>query len=250
MKILLTGAGGVVGTDLAIKLRNRNHTVVPVIRCSLTGKYLVSQSDLQSSDLVIHAGQPGHPRTLKKRSEYMSNTNDLFKKASLAHTSLIFISSHSSRVSNPSQYSRDKHSLEKRAIENNFSVLRIGVFLAAANLKQSLIVRCLKFFGSSISEILLENLPSTNSENIVSSIQLIQFHDHKLWDCFTNLSSKLSLEGKEVTFTIGPCLRAVSFVDFNQNKWLLNYVDLLNNLTFSFIDPLLNLLYDYRHHVK
>jgi hypothetical protein len=250
VRILLTGASGVVATELAKKLRESNCIVVPLIRCSSTGKYLLNQNDLASIDLIIHAGLPGHPRTLKKRKDYISNTIDLFQTAKLSQTNLLFISSHSSRASNPTQYSRDKNLLERMALANNFSVLRIGVFVVSDDLKKSLVIRWLKLFGSSIVKYFLEILPSTNSENILSSIKLIRFHDHKIWDCFTLLSSKMASEGKEEILTISPCLRAINVVDFNQKKWLVSYVDLLNKLTFSFIDPLLNLLYDFKYYVK
>lgn len=250
MRILLTGANGVVGTELAMKLRDQGYLVVPVIRCSSTGKYLLSQSDIGGSDLVIHAGLPGHPRTLKKRREYITNTNELFEKVRIANRPLIFISSHSSRANNPSQYSRDKHFLEKKALDNNLSILRIGVFLATVDLRQSLVVRFLKLFGTPELVISSKNLPSTNSVNIVSSIQLILSHDHKVWNCFSSLSSKFSIEEREVEKTIDSFLLAVNFVDFNQNKLMIYVVNLLNKLTFSFTDPIINLMYDLRHYAK
>jgi hypothetical protein len=249
VRILLTGASGIVGTDLAKKLRESNFTVVPLTRCSLTGKYLLFQNDLQSIDLIVHAGLPDHPRTRKKRREYISNTLELFQMAKLSQTHLLFISSHSSRADNPTQYSRDKNQLEKVALEYSFSVLRIGIFAVSDNFKQSLVIRWLKIFGSSTLKYVLEILPSTNSENIQNSIKLIQFHDHKIWECFTTLRTKVASEGKDET-TISPYLRAINIGDFNQKKWLVNFIDLVNNLTFSFIDPILNLLYDLRYYAK
>lgn len=250
MRILLTGASGVVGTDLARKFRESNFTVVPLIRCSGTGKYLLFQNNLQSFDLIIHAGLPGHPRTRKKRREYISNTIELYQAARLSRTHLIFISSHSSRSSNPTQYSRDKHQLEKLALEYGFSVLRIGVFAASDDLKQSLLTRWLKIFGSIIFDYVLGIFPSTNSDNIQNSIRLIQFHDHKIWECFTTLRPEVVFERKEETITSRQYLRAINFVEFNQNKCVLYLIDLVNKLTFSFIDPILNILYDLRYYVK
>jgi hypothetical protein len=250
VNIFLTGASGVVGTDLTIVLESKNHKVVPLLRCSSSGKYLVSQDDLQSMDLIIHAGVPSHPRTLKKRREYFSNSIELFEKVRMANASLIFISSHSSRVGNFSQYSRDKHFLEKTVLEKGFSVLRIGVFVSSGDSKHSLVVRFVNVFGSSVLLSYFQNLPTTNSENIASSIQAMHNHEHKFWNCFSVLNTKPSLEGNEISLVNSNNLRAVNFVDFNQKQWLIKFVNLLNKLTCSLIDPLLNLLYDLRHYAK
>jgi hypothetical protein len=250
VNILLTGASGVVGTDLTILLESKNHKVIPMLRCSSSGKYLVSQDDLQSTDLVIHAGVPSHPRISKKRKEYFSNSIELLEKVRKANASLIFISSHSSRVDNFSQYSRDKHFLEKQVLEMGFSVLRIGVFASSDDLKPSLVVRFVNFFGSSVLHNYFQNLPTTNSENIASSVQAIHNHEHKFWNCFSVLNSKHFLEGNEVSILNSNCLRAVNFIEFNQKQWLINFVNLLNKLTFSLIDPLINLLYDLKHYAK
>jgi hypothetical protein len=250
VNIFLTGASGVVGTDLTFVLERKNHTVIPLLRCSSSGKYLISKDYLKRMDLVIHAGVPNHPRTLKKRREYFSNSIELFEKVKMANANLIFVSSHSSRVCNLSQYSRDKHILEKKVLEKGFSVLRIGVFMSSVDSKNSLVVRFVNFFGSSILLNYFQNLPTTNSEIIASSIEALNNHENKFWNCFSVLKTKRSLKGNEISLVNTNSLRAVNFVDFNQKLWLIKFVNLLNKLTFSLIDPLLNLLYDLKHYVK
>jgi len=249
-KIYISGAGGVVGTELKTKLAQKGFQVFPINRSGISGDYLLNDFDFSDGDLIIHAGIPFHPRTPKKRADYNSNSKALFKYANDKGIDLIFISSHSSREDNPSQYSRDKSYLEKLAMEQNCSVLRIGVFHSSQNAKQSLVVRAVNLFNLSFLKRLFDNLPVTQAQEIIESIEDITGSDHKIWNCYSFSHSSTGEKDSALIkiYNLKPTPTDVS--EHGKRKTLLAFVNIINLLTHSFLDPIVNFASDLRYYAK
>lgn len=248
--IYLTGARGFVGSDLTLNFIAKGFQVTPIGRSQVTGKYLLNASEVLPADTIIHAGIPSHPRTKKKRTEYFSNTKELFALAKESKANLIFISTHSCRCNNPSQYSRDKFELECLALESNGSVLRIGIYHSSQDSKNSSILRVVGLFKTPTISHLFDNIPKTRFDSIFHSLRAIQLEPNRILSCYeTEIPRANENSSSSPDFCNSHHIYLEQFA-YRKKSFSFCLVKIANFLTNSFADPFINLAYDLKHYAK
>jgi hypothetical protein len=220
------------------------------MREGTTHQYKLDTRHFTESDLVIHAGIPSHPRTPKKRREYIRNSIELFDFARELGANLVFISSHSARSNNPSQYSRDKLYLEEIALDYNFSVVRLGIFSSSVSRKHSLILKFLEFMRFSRLQRISENLPRSCSEELQICLDLISGDSGGRWNCYSFPNNSVEVEIHEVNKNVPYRISPENAGTYFPKRSGTHVVSFVNAMTFSFSDPVFNLMSDLKYYGK
>jgi nucleoside-diphosphate-sugar epimerase len=119
MKIIVTGARGLIGRALSASLRENGHDVVPL---SLRANFIPKKS----ADVAFHLAHDHRRENTAALIAWYTNLEDAWR----IHVGRqIYVSSYSARADAQSVYGRTKYSIERQFVQNGHSIIRPGLVL-------------------------------------------------------------------------------------------------------------------------